>query len=278
MTYQRVSHIRSTSQQRSVITDKKAARYFASAASAPRIFMVIMCTSVIVAIIIILFRFFIAGTFLLLVALICFLIIYLTHKQNPTDEEYDAWLEDREHRLLARGYQKHGITSQDLINAPLCIKSVVPPGSSISREYRNQNVYMKQGKDGIYRFSTHAYTYFFPLRHGMAIFRSNIQASPTHPYFGAKDEIYPYRFLTTAETSAENDKMLIENTPHRYSMEKLHLMFSIGTKVTLSAVVKAYLLDDADDAPESIISDTGFDTKLNRLRALLVSKGTSTRF
>jgi hypothetical protein len=202
--------------------------------------------------------------------------MYLIRKTNTTDEEYDLWLEHKEHLLRQKGYQVHGISPKYPASSVLCIRSFVPRGSITSHGYANQEVQMKQGKDGRWRYSINVYSYFFPMRKGMAIFKSDINVF-TNRHRDVRHETYPYSFLSTATTDSEDDRAIIHHTAYRYQTEQLYLVFSNGVMSSFSAVVQAQLMDNTDNAPFSIVPNATFGRKLNELRALLLSEGRSTQ-
>lgn len=260
-----------------VISDKKAAHYFASSASAPRWITVIMYISLCGFFLAILSHLLILVASLLLVALLCMFIKYIIHKRNTTDEEYDTWLEYQEHLLRERGYQLLDIPSGYPTSSVLCIRSFVPRGSQISRLYVSQDIQMKQGRDGNWRYSVNVYTYFFPLKRGMAICKSDINVFHPQRHRDERHEMYPYSFLTTATTDPEDDRVVIEHTAYRYQSDQLYLVFSNGAMSSFSAIVQTHLLDTTQNAPYSVVPNSLFDVKLNALRALLLSEGRSTR-
>ncbi len=279
MAYQRVSQVQQTAQYaaRSGISDEQAALYFTQKISTPRKAIVAIIVSIVLCLIAFPLHLFIIGIPALLLILFFLYLIYRTYKRRIKDEDYDVWLEQQESIMRGIGYQILNIPRHFSPQSVLCIRSFVPPGTSISHEYMTQDVEMKQGRDGIYRFSITVYTYFFPLQNGMAIFRCSVNAFRAGQYNEEQSEIYPYRDLSTARTVKTRDRVMVDNIAFSYQTEKLYVIFSNGEKECFSAIVRTKLLSPDSDAPTSIIQNALFNVKLNALRALILSNGQSTQ-
>ncbi|MBV9228866.1 MAG: hypothetical protein JOZ18_06105 [Chloroflexi bacterium] len=208
------------------------------------------------------------GVLLLLVSILAIVRVLTS---NPTDEQYDQWVEEQANRLYYRGLEALGIDRKNVTDT-LRIHSFVLPGSQAANQYASKEVRMRLGRDQQWRFSVNVYTYFFLTRHYVGIYRADVNVF--HPTAPIEQKVsYNYFHIVSATTSQSRDTVIINKKSLQYRLERFCLELSTGRTVELSAAVKAVLLERTANAPASPLPKTGFDRTLSRLTHLLLSKG-----
>jgi hypothetical protein len=193
-------------------------------------------------------------------------------RANPDDRLYDAWVENQGQFLSQKGLQMLDISRSQMSDRMLNMRSYVLPGSFDADEYDPKAVRMKCGEDGYWRFSINVYTYIYPLKDALAIFKGDINALDP-AFHNDRDEIYSYRFIAGASiTSQSRDKILIGGQKFPYRIEQFCLKLNNGETIKLSAAVKAKPPGSMSGIPMIALPDTGFNRTFNILRKLLLSK------
>ncbi len=193
-------------------------------------------------------------------------------RANPDDRLYDAWVENQGQLLARKGLHILDINRSQLSDRMLNMRSYVLPGSFDADEYDPDAVHMKRGKDGYWRFSINAYTYIYPLKDSLAIFKGDINALDP-AFHNDRDEIYGYRHIVGANAiSQPGNKVLMKGQKFPYHIEYFCLKLSNGEAIKLSAAVKAKPPGSMAGVPMVTIPDTGFNRTLNILRKLLLSR------
>src|SRR5947209_10525717 len=131
-------------------------------------------------------------------------------RSNPTDQEYDDWLEDQAEAIIPRALRVLNLDERQITSQILCMHSIILPGSSMASNYYD-DVYLKLGKDGIWRSSVNLYTVFFPTDRFIAMFTRSINAldrvmpadDTTHEYF--------YQDIVTAAFSVLHNTVIFDN-------------------------------------------------------------------
>src|ERR671930_41954 len=125
-------------------------------------------------------------------------------RANPTDQDYDNWLEEQAAAMLPRALRMLNLDERQITSQILSIHSLILPGSSLASNYHDE-VYLKQGKDGQWRSSVNLYTYFFPAQHFIAIFTRSINAlDPLTPFDDSTEEFF-YRDIMGTSFSVFQD-------------------------------------------------------------------------
>jgi hypothetical protein len=211
----------------------------------------------------------IAGLAIFLGSLLSLLSI---KRGNPDDRLYDAWVENQGQLLAQKGLHMLDITRAQMSDRMLNMRSYVLPGSFDAADYGQEAVHMKRGNDGEWRFSINVYTYIYPLKDALAIFKGDINALDP-AFHNDQDEIYSYRSLAGACTMSQpGDKLLMGAQKFPYRIEQFGLKFNNGETIKLSAAVKARPPGSMSGTPTIMLPDTGFNRTFNILRRLLLSK------
>ncbi len=197
--------------------------------------------------------------------------IYHEMKTNPSDADFDRWNEEQAKELGARGMQLLYLHRKDLIEPPMRITSYILPGSHTATDYLPQQVQMKQGKDGRWRFSIYVYTYIYPTADYLAVYRGDSNAFSSRQI--EQHETYLYQHIYSASLQASKDTLEWEESLIPYRTEQLYLKFFHGDFVELSATIKAMPQEQADNAPLESLPNPSFERTLMRLRQLLHTKG-----
>ncbi len=190
-------------------------------------------------------------------------------KSNPTDDQYDQWLQEQAEDLYLKGLHTLNIDENDLIEQRLLIHSFVLPCSMLMDDYTPEEVLVTRGKDGQLRCSVNVYTYIFLTSRFIGVFESSINAFRHWETF-ERNEIYPYHYITNATTRLIRDMVLIGDKQYPYRIECFCLRTSSNSRIQFGAAVKAILLDRTSNAPTSLLPHAGFDRTLNKLRQLLL--------
>lgn len=192
-------------------------------------------------------------------------------RANPDDRLYDAWVESQGQLLAQEGMQRLDITRSQISDRVLNMRSYVLPGSFDAAEYDPKAVYMKRGKDGYHRFSINVYTYIYPLKNSLAIFKGDINAlDPT--FDNDKDDIYPYRHIMGVNTIIQpRNTVLIGGQKVPYRIEQFCLKLKYGETIAWSAAVKAKPPGSISGLPTVALPDTAFNKTFNILRKILLS-------
>ena len=106
------------------------------------------------------------------------LVVVMTEGANlaePTDAQYDAWLQVKANRLLRSAMMKLNIDRQTT-KGYLQVHGFVLPGMRESYQYRPDELLWKKGKDGLVRYSVNVYTYFFLAEHSLVVFIGDVNA------------------------------------------------------------------------------------------------------
>ena len=190
----------------------------------------------------------------------------------PTDEEYDDWLERRARAMVPRARKKLSLDRTPMIRPPLRVDSFVLPGSHPATHFSGQDVYMKEGKDGLWRFSVNVFIYFFPAGHYLAVFSGSVNAlNQSAPPFEETEE-YFYRDIVGITTSAARDTTVICGQRYAYRIQKFSLRIVNGDDIDLGAYIRATALGNSQQGPAIIPPTMNVDHVLAELRTILRSQ------
>jgi len=193
--------------------------------------------------------------------------IYHGMKTNPDDVDFDRWIEGEAKELATHGIRSLCLRRKDLVDAPIRVVSYVLPGSRTAAEYLPQQVHMKQGKDGRWRFSIYVYTYIYPTADYLAVYMGDINVFSTRRI--EQHETYLYQHIYGASLRASRDTLAWEENLIPYRIEQLCLKIFNGEIVELSAAIKAMPQEQADYAPLESLPNPSFERTLMRLRQVL---------
>ncbi len=212
-----------------------------------------------------------------LIALGCLLllisasIIGVIRRSNPTDQQYDQWVQAQAQAMLPRALVKLNMRSYQVTDHILRTHSFVLPGSRMASHYPENEVQAKRGKDGQWRFSINVYTYFLPAEHYLAVYSCDVNAFNSSSHIEQTEE-YFYNDIVGVTTHPLRDTTIIGNRQYHYRIELFSLRISNGDTIDLGASLKATPLDDGQDIPVFSLPHTGFDKTLTMLRSLLRSR------
>ena len=152
---------------------------------------------------------------------------------QPTDSEYNAWVNHGRTWLLHQGLLKLGLTTSDIIGEILYIRGIIWPDSRDGRSYWDQGspVKIKHGADGLLHASIYRFTFFYPTRHYLAIFSCDVNA--LHPVNYQTTQTYFYQDIVGIETHERRKN--IDN--YNYGTQRFEVHISNGE--ILSSVIYA---------------------------------------
>jgi len=188
----------------------------------------------------------------------------------PTDQEFDAWLENRVREGLASTIHKLGL--EDMIANPrelLRVRGYILPGMRDARDYRPQDLLYKLGADGKRRYSINLYTYFYPANNRIMVFTYEINAMNWNDYRETTRE-YFYQDVIGATTEDNHDKLYIDGKPQSYRTQRFSLRLCDGTAI--SATVRSRPLDVASLPVFDIDPESDIDKTIAYLRLVLREK------
>ena len=189
-------------------------------------------------------------------------------RSNPTDQEYDDWLDDQAEAIIPRALRVLNLDERQITSQILSMHSIILPGSSLASNYHD-DVYLKLGKDGIWRSSVNLYTFFFPTDRFIAMFTRGINAlDRVMPIDDTTDE-YFYRDIVTASYSLFQDTAVFGNQEILYRVQQLSFRISNGDDIRLGAYLSAVPIERGRGAPVIMLPDTHINQTLSDLRTLL---------
>ncbi len=202
--------------------------------------------------------------------------IFVIKRANPKDRDYDDWLERQARALRPKALRTLSLDEQQITSKIVCVHSVLLPGSNLANNYADE-VYLKQGKDGLWRSSVNLYTYFFPSDRFIAIFTRAINVfNPKGPYNDETEE-YFYRDILGVNTSVYRDTVLIGEAELVYRVQQLTLKLINGENLRFGGYLSALPLDTNRGLPTVLSHDAHINNNLNDLRVLLRAKKQRTR-
>ncbi|HEX6478843.1 MAG TPA: hypothetical protein VF043_08350 [Ktedonobacteraceae bacterium] len=197
--------------------------------------------------------------------------IAIRARSIPTDTEYDEWLKRRARRMIPRAYKKLNLDRNDLIAAPLRIDSFVLPGSRLAQNFSADDVQMKEGKDGRWRFSVNVFMYLFPAEHFLAVFSGSVNALHQSARPVEETEEYFYDHIAGVTTFETTDYAVIYGYRYIYRIQKFSLRIVNGDDIDLGAYISASALDGNQQGPVIIPPTMNVDRVLAELRTILRS-------
>jgi hypothetical protein len=198
--------------------------------------------------------------------------IVIKARSIPTDEEYDAWLERHARAMIPRARKKLSLDRGSMIGPLLRVNSFVLPGSLPATHFSADDVLMKEGKDGKWRFSVNVFMYFFPAEHYLAVFSRSVNAlNQSAPPFEESEE-YFYDDIVGVTMYTTQDYAIIDEQQYVYRIQKFSLRIVNGDDIDLGAYIRASALDGNQQGPAIIPPTMNVDEVLAELRAILRSK------
>jgi hypothetical protein len=178
----------------------------------------------------------------------------------PTDQEFDAWLEERVKEGLTGTLRKLGL-EEEIANPRklLRVRGYVLQGMKDAHYYNAQDLHYKLGADQKRRYSVNLYTYFYPADDRIMVFTYHINAMNWNDYRETTRE-YFYQDVIGATTEDDRDMLHIDGKKQLYRTQRFSLRICDGTAI--SATVRSRPLDDMtnlpvfDDIPQSDIENT----------------------
>lgn len=197
--------------------------------------------------------------------------IVVTKRSNPTDEDYDRWLERQARAMLPRALQALNLDKSQITSKILRIHSIVLPGTSLAANYRD-DVHLKMGKDGLWRSSINIYSYFLPSERFIAIFTRDINAMRPKGPFDDRSEEFFYRDIVSITFSVFRDKANIGGEEFVYRVQQLSLKIVNGDDIRFGGYLSAVPIDAKSGAPTILLPDGRVNKTLADLRGLLRAK------
>jgi hypothetical protein len=198
--------------------------------------------------------------------------IFIKAWSIPTDKEYDAWLERHARSMVPRARKKLNLERSSIIGPPLRVDSFVLPGSVPALHFLTDDVQMKEGKDGKWRFSVNVFMYFFPADHYLAVFYRSVNALNQFAAPFEETEEYFYDDIVGVTTYTTQDYAVINGYQYVYRIQKFSLRIVNGDDIDLGAYIRAAALDNNHQGPAIIPPTMNVDRVLAELRTILRSK------
>ena len=189
-------------------------------------------------------------------------------RSNPTDQDYDDWLEDQAEAIIPKALRMLNLDERQITSQILSMHSIILPGSSLASDYHD-DVLLKPGKDRIWRSSVNLYTFFFPTDRFIAMFTRSINALDRVMPADDSTEEYFYRDIVTTSFSVFQDTVVVGNEEFLYRVQQLSLKISNGDDIRLGAYLSAVPIEKGQGAPIIMLPDAHINQTLADLRALL---------
>lgn len=189
------------------------------------------------------------------------------HNFPPTDEEYDGWVGAEVARMMDHAVAALHAGSTESLQV---IDSAVLPGSKKSRAYGEDEVKVKRGKDGIWRYSVHDYIFVLPEVTSLATFNAKASAlNQQLSEFNATTE-YMYTDIVGMTTQKGEDQLFFEGENYRYAVEECSIQISNGRTVEVGAAINARPMQQTSKLPT--LTTIHAQATINNFRVLLRTK------
>lgn len=184
----------------------------------------------------------------------------------PTDEEFDAWLEERANTHLSALIRECNLDDTlSHSNQLLRVRGYILEGMEDSH---SQALHTKQGEDGKWRYSMNTYTYFYPDEHQIRVFIFDINSMNWDDY-RSTTKAYDYQDIVDVTSVDDYDTLYVDEETCHYCSQRFSLKLADGS--TVFATVHSHPLDD-EYLPTFDMPESGIDTAIAQLRMLLREK------
>lgn len=203
---------------------------------------------------------------------VCFAVILslLFESRLPTDEEYDAWVQQKADEELQKALEEADKDDlpEDERNRILCVQGYALPGAKDARKYLPQDILWKVGKDGRKRYSINIFTHVLPLEHRITVMGFHINAVNHRDHSQTVGE-YFYREIVYVRTTEENELITVEEAEHLYKTKSFVLGTNDGhsINVTIRSMPLIYQLH----LPEFDFSRPEVELTIRKLRRYIRS-------
>lgn len=140
-------------------------------------------------------------------------IAYYTYQAGtqPTDEEYDSWVERKlaAHEPEARKALSLFDPNNQIVGPTLRVDGIIVPTAQTLQSYSGARA--KKGKDGIWRFSINTVKYFYPEEHKLGAY-SDIVNALSQSVRSARTEEFFYSDIVGARTEDQSVAAIIDPT------------------------------------------------------------------
>jgi hypothetical protein len=173
---------------------------------------------------------------------------------TPTDRQFDEWLEQQRQQLSLFGYDKMRQRNKQRISGQYSIHGFILPGSTESNSYSGRIVLMKEGKDGVCRFSFNVFTFFYIADHYLIVFVYGVDALDQNYLYAREDMAYPYAHIADVATINELAYARLNGQTYSY-MARSFIVQTTHRDVKLGAYISTEPLEDEDWQAPSISVD-----------------------
>ncbi len=199
------------------------------------------------------------------------IIVIVVHRLQPTDKEYDEWVDRQGTLIEATALQEVHMDKSQLVRAPLHLRGAIIPNSDEAMRRYGNNVDKKLGKDGLYRYSVNVFTYFFPAEHHIAVLSCGVDALDQRAYM-QNSKHYFYKDMVGVDTSEvrfedKGDKLVL-------ILQTFSLLATNGDAVGIPGVVSVKVLDakKKKSGPKVAFASTPVSETVSALLLLLRQK------
>ncbi len=124
-------------------------------------------------------------------------------RSTPTDRQFDEWLEQQRQQLQMYGFNQMRQRNKQRVSGQYSIHGFILPASTDRSSYSRREVLMKQGKDGVCRFSFNVFTFFYIADHYLVVFVYGRDALDQNYLYAREDMAYPYAHIADVSTISE---------------------------------------------------------------------------
>ncbi len=196
--------------------------------------------------------------------------IIVVRSSQPTDQEYDQWVDKQRALIASTALQKVHMDPSELIREPLSLHGIILPGSAEANPYRD-NIYSKKGKDGLYRYSVNVFTYFFPAEHHIAVLSCDVDALDQRIHIQHTDH---YFYTDMVGINTGEGRLQDEKERTTLLIQGFSLRVANGDAIGIGGVLSVKVLDSKNkkSGPKVAFVDTEVSKTVQALLMLLRQK------
>lgn len=190
-------------------------------------------------------------------------------RSTPTDRQFDEWLEQQRQQLATYGFDQMRQRNKQRISGQYSIHGFILPDSTDRNSYSRREVLMKQGRDGVCRFSFNVFTFFYIADHYLVVFVYGLDALDQNYWYAQEDLAYPYGHVADVSTISELAYGRRNNQPYSY-LAKSFIIRTMTRDIKLGAYIATEPLEGEDMQAPSISVD--IDDVIDELRYAIRSR------
>jgi len=205
-------------------------------------------------------------------AIVVSLIVWWLIKQLtiPSDAQFDAWLAkkaDEELTLALEEIDQDDMPPEEREQL-LIVHGYAVPGMKDEKQYLKEDIFWKNGKDGVKRYSINRYTCIVPIKHQLAALSYHINAVNHSDRSQSVGEFF-YSGVVSIQTVDEREYLTIGEVEYLYRTRSFLLGTSDGKGVNVT--IRSLPLACKAELPGFDFTNPAIEQTIRRMRRLLRS-------